>query len=278
MNNFSKIGVFAPSSYVEKADIDASRVALEAHGYEVFVHPQTYARDNQSAGTVAEKLEALHSLYADPTIHAIWAAGGGNRALHILEGLDIDLIKANPKPMIGFSDVTALLNVITARTGIVNYHAPVFKHLHQEGVIARFLSSDFPLDKAEILNAGKAEGRLFGGNLSVFQYLSADIPDGAIIFLEDCNEELSRIDRMLLHLRRSGVFERAAGIVFGEFMDLADSARPFGFTIEDILREHTDGLDIPVVMNAPFGHGGNNYALPIGQSAALDTDGKILSF
>ena len=272
-----KIGVCAPSSIVDRSDIEASQAFLEARGYSVFVHPQTYAVHNQSAGTHPEKIQALHDLYSDPEIEVIWAAGGGNRALHILDNLDFDLIKANPKSMIGFSDVTALLNGITTRTGIINYHGPVFKQLHRHKNTDQALgvlegSAQPSLDGANILNAGKAEGRLFGGNISLFQYIVPDTAfDGAILFLEDCNEELSRIDRMLLHLRRSGVFERASGILFGDFVDLQDSARPFGFTLEDILREHTDGLDIPILMNAPFGHGERLCTLPIGENFVLDT-------
>ncbi|MGB0718969.1 MAG: S66 peptidase family protein [Bdellovibrionales bacterium] len=272
------IGVFAPSSYIEKDDIDTAAAVVKAYGLDVFVHPQTYARYNQSAGTQAEKLAALHDLYRDDLIDIIWAAGGGNRALHIVDDIDYDFIAAHPKPMVGFSDVTALLNAITAKTGIINYHGPVFKSLPQHQELEAFLSGDFtmPLGDAKIINAGHAEGTLFGGNLSLFQYLpqtiKGDWPDGAILFLEDCNEELSRIDRMLLHLKRLGVFARAAGLVFGQFTDLQDSTRPFGFSLEDIIREHTCGLDIPIIMNAPFGHGAQNVPFAIGASAHLHAD------
>jgi muramoyltetrapeptide carboxypeptidase len=275
-NNSLHIGVFSPSSYVEKQDIEDAKTVLESQGHRVFIHPQTYERHNQSAGTHAQKIEALHSLYTNDEIDLIWAAGGGNRSLHILDDLDFDLIRANPKPMIGFSDVTALLNGISVKTGAPNIHGPVFKHVskHQEGLKA--LSENFvlPLHGAHTLNHGHAEGMFFGGNLSLFQYLpqtlGKDFTKGSILFLEDCHEELSRIDRMMLHLRRLGVFEHAAGLMFGSFTALQDSATPFGFTLQEIIAEHTDGLDIPIVMNLPFGHGEQNHPLPIGIRGVFD--------
>lgn len=276
MKKFQKIGVFAPSSYVELCDIEAAKALMEARGCEVFVHPQTFAQHNQSAGTVQDKLEALHDLYADPSIDVIWAAGGGNRALLMVDHLDYKLIKANPKPMIGFSDVTALLNAITVKTGITNIHGPVFKNLPKHQELDSLLSGDYamPLDGAMILQSGEASGRLFGGNLSVFQYLpetlGKDLLKGAILFLEDCNEELSRIDRMFIHLKRLGVFDRINALILGEFNDLQDSARPFGFSLEDIVREHLEGSTIPIIMDAPFGHGQKLHPLPIGAKAIID--------
>ena len=287
MNDFSlktddTIGVCAPSSYVERADIESGVKVLEDRGYQVFVHPQTYARHHQSAGTHQEKIKALHDLYTDPAIKLIWAAGGGNRALHIVDMLDYDVIRANPKPLVGFSDVTALLNAITVKTGIINYHGPVVKKLarYQEmEALAALLHGEhapYSFDDAHLVRTGSAKGKLFGGNLSLFQYipqtLGRDFLKGTILFLEDCNEELSRIDRMLMHLRRLGAFEEISGLVLGEFTNVKDSATPFGFTLEDIFREHTDGLDIPVIMSAPFGHGAKLWPLPIGQKATLMCD------
>lgn len=273
-----KIGVFAPSSYVEVKDIDVAKKFMEAQGFTVSVHPQTFERQKQSAGTHQQKIDALHDLYRDENVDVIWAAGGGNRALHILDDLDFDLIRANPKPMIGFSDVTALLNGTTVKTGVVNIHGPVFKHMNTAQTLKQ-LQSTMPLEKVSILRQGSAEGPLFGGNLSLFQYLpetlGRDFTNGAILFLEDCNEELSRIDRMLLHLKRLGAFDKAAGLVFGQFTDLQDSARPFGYTLEDIIREHTNGLNIPIIMNAPFGHGDDNYPFCIGQKTVLNADNKL---
>ena len=278
------IGVFAPSSYVERADIEKSAALLESKGYKVFVHPQTYERLNQSAGDHLQKSLAFQGLWQRADISAIWAAGGGNRAMHLIDTINFEKLKGKPKPFIGFSDVTPLLNAVTAHTGIVTYHGPVFKNLHKYQELDHLLDllagkkSSWPVKAANIKNHGKAKGRLVGGNLSLFQYLPqtlpADYTDGAILFLEDCNEDISKIDRMLLHLKRLGVFKNAAAIVFGEFTNMTDTGRPFGFTMRDIIDEHTDGLDIPILIDMPFGHGKNLYAFPNGAEAVIDTKKK----
>lgn len=272
------IGVMAPSSYVEKDDIEKSKALLESKGYKVFIHPQTYERENQSAGTHLQKTLALQGLWQREDIKAIWAAGGGNRALHIMNAINFEAMKKKPKIFIGFSDITALLCAVTAHTGIVTFHSQVFKNLHRYDQLAHALdllsggTPDCPMKDSEILTEGKAEGVLIGGSLSIFQYLPQALPqfcENAILFLEDCNEDMSKLDRMLLHLKNLGVLKSAAGIMFGEFTDLTESGRPFGYTLEDVIREHTVDLDVPVVMNAPFGHGKVNYTLPIGARAVL---------
>ncbi|MBK7361277.1 MAG: LD-carboxypeptidase [Micavibrio sp.] len=280
------IGVMAPSSYVEKKDIEKSKALLEKKGYKVFIHPQTYERENQSAGTHLQKTLALQGLWQRADITAIWAAGGGNRAMHLLDSINFEAMKRKPKILIGFSDVTALLNAVTANTGIPTVHGPVFKNLpgyKQFDHLLDLLAGKkilYPWNKIKVLSPGKAEGPLIGGNLSIFQYLPKTLPGefwkDSLLFLEDCGEELSRVDRMLLHLRRSGILKDAAGIIMGQFTDSKDTGRPFGFTLEEIIREHTESLGVPVVMNAPFGHGKDLYAFPVGVKAALDTQKKTL--
>ncbi|HQX27822.1 MAG TPA: LD-carboxypeptidase, partial [Alphaproteobacteria bacterium] len=229
---------------------------------------------------------ALQGLWQRADITAIWAAGGGNRAMHLLDSINFEAMKRKPKILIGFSDVTALLNAVTANTGIPTVHGPVFKNLpgyKQFDHLLDLLAGKkilYPWNKIKVLSPGKAEGPLIGGNLSIFQYLPKTLPGefwkDSLLFLEDCGEELSRVDRMLLHLRRSGILKDAAGIIMGQFTDSKDTGRPFGFTLEEIIREHTESLGVPVVMNAPFGHGKDLYAFPVGVKAALDTQKKTL--
>ncbi len=272
------IGVFAPSCWVEKDDIEKSAKALEDHGFKTFIHPQTYEREHQSAGTTLQKALAFQGLWQRLDINAIWAAGGGNRCMHLIDTINFDKLKDKPKPLIGFSDVTALLNSVTAKTGITTYHGPVFKNLHRYKQLDHLINllggnnAQYPITKDNILNAGQAKGRLFGGNLSLFQYFTGEHLKDAIIFLEDCNEELSRIDRMMLHLKRQNVFSNAKALIFGDFTNLQDSTTPFGYTLKDIIMEHTAGLEIPMLYDMPFGHGKNLYTIPIGQEATLDTE------
>lgn len=280
------IGVMAPSSYVERADIERAVKVVEKKGFKVFVHPQTFERHNQSAGLPLQKTLALQGLWQRADIKAIWCAGGGNRALHFMDSINFEAMKKRPKILIGFSDVTVLLNGVFAHTGITTIHGPVFKNLDkfkQWDLMLPLLtgkSVTYEMPKAKVVNEGKASGQLIGGNLSLFQYLPSTLPgefwkDG-ILFLEDCNEELSKIDRMFLHLKRTGVLKQISALVLGQFSELQESGRPYGFSLEEIIREHTEDLDIPVIMNAPFGHGRDLFPFPVGAKATLDTKKRAI--
>lgn len=222
-----------------------------------------------------------------PDINAIWAAGGGNRALHLLDSINFTKIKDKPKLLLGFSDVTALLNASFAHTGLVGIHTQVFKNLHKYEQLNNLLDllsgqiTSIPLENATILRSGTAKGHLVGGNLSIFQYLPQTLPndfyEGAILFLEDCNEEPSKLDRMFLHLKRTGVLKSITALACGEFNNMSETGRPFGFSLEDIILEHTEGLNIPIIMNLPFGHGKTLYSLPIGGKAEINTETKTFT-
>ena len=274
------IGVFAPSSYVEAEDIEKSQAMLEQRGYKLHIHPQTLARHHQSAGTESEKAAAFHALWNDPDIAAIWAAGGGNRCLHLLPHLDIASLQG-AKPVIGFSDVTALLNALYAGARIPSVHGQVFKNLHQHPALDQLLSllsggqKTFALNGHQVLHNGTATGALIGGNLTVFQALIGTEympdPSGAILFLEDTGEELSRFDRAMAHLKAAGILSAIDGLILGTFSNWKDSGRPYGFSFEEIVAEHTQDLDIPIITHAPFGHQGPFEALPIGARATMHT-------
>ncbi|HEU4839375.1 MAG TPA: LD-carboxypeptidase [Micavibrio sp.] len=273
------IGVMAPSSYIDADALENGADFLRAKGYNILIHPQCGARLNQSAGTGEQKRDALHDLVRNPEVEAVFFAAGGNRALHILDLLDYKLIKKHPKIYMGFSDNTALLNVITAKTGIVTYHGPTVKRFPKNPQADFNLSllsgkeNSIPMIGARVLREGSAKGILIGGNLSLFRYLvgSGEIPNpkGAILFLEDISEEYSHIDRDFCYLRRCGLLEKIGGLVLGQFSDMRDTGTPFGFSFEDIIAEYTAGLDIPILTNAPFGHGEDLYALPIGAKAQI---------
>jgi muramoyltetrapeptide carboxypeptidase len=274
------IGVMAPSSYIAPEDIEGATRIIESAGYNVFVHPQTYMKFHQSAGTHEQKVAAIHDLATNNSIKAVFFAAGGNRTLHILDLIDFEIIKNNPKIYMGYSDGTALLNAIAARTNIVTWHGPTFRKFHTGHIEQSFnlkllagQENKISLQGSQHIIAGQATGRMYGGTLNVFRRLigSQDMPDthNAILFFEDCNEETSRIDAELCFLKRCGILKNAAALIFGEFKNLLDTGRPFGFTLEDIIREHTAGLNIPVLMNAPFGHGDHLPAFPIGARVSL---------
>lgn len=283
------VGIMAPSSYVEPEKLAAGVAVLEQAGFKAKIHPQTFARHNQSAGTPAEKIAAFHDLLKDKEVKAIVATGGGNRSALMLEGLNYDLILQNPKSLMGFSDCTALQNGIYAKTGLTSFYGPTISRLsaispeslqHSLGLLRQSPASfSFPTDKLRPLKTGSARGVFVGGTLSVFSSLIGTpyLPDvrGKILFLEEVSEELSRIDRMLWQLRVALPFETLAGILFGQFTSCEDTGRrPFGFTLEDSIREKTAGLSCPVAMNAAFGHGETFFALPIGGCGEMTLGGE----
>jgi muramoyltetrapeptide carboxypeptidase len=276
----------SPSSYVDLEDIENAKALLESDGFNVYLHPQYKKKHNQSAGTHHEKVQALHELVANPEIDAIFAAGGGNRSLHLLDKIDYDLIRSHPKIFMGFSDVTSLLNAIHTQTNLITFHGPVMsrihklKHMYKDNMnilSGKDMSYDF--SQSETLREGQASGAIIGGNLSLF-HLLINTPycpnlDGKILILEDVNEELSKIDRMFSYMRLSGVFDKIQGLVCGGFSNLKDTSRPFGFSFEDIILENTQKSSFPIILNAPFGHEEELCILPIGCQATLTASNKL---
>ena len=283
------IGVFAPSSRADRAKVDLSADFLRQAGYNVYIHPQTYAAHNQSAGTTQEKLDAFHDLLRNPDIKAIFAAAGGNRSGYMLPDIDYDLVRDNPKILVGFSDVTALLVGLNTTTGLVTFHGPDMGRLYrmppdQQTQLLDLLSgkTDFTFDGADTITAGTITGKLVGGNLSLLTSLTGtpwqpDYKD-SIVFVEDCNDQTSRYDRMLLQLSNAGAFGDAGGIIAGEFTTGTDSGNSFGFGLKEIFQYHAVENDLTVVtMDVPFGHGDNLFTIPIGAEATVEADmnGKV---
>lgn len=286
------IGIFTPSSYIEGGEDSLKEGVdiLHSFGFKTYIHPQTFAKHHQSAGTHEEKIAALHDLLKDNNIKAIFAARGGQRAMHMLPHINTDLIKQHPKPIIGFSDVTSLLNYLHPLSGSVNWHAPVLKTLHDDETaqyLERALCGEalsYTWKTEDISKTGNATGHLIGGNLSVLQALigtpyAPDFND-AILVLEDVGEEYSGLDRALCHLRHTGLLKQLGGIIFGTFSDMKDTGQPFGFSFSDIITEHTTDLTIPIAANAPFGHTKVNYPLPIGHRVVfqVESENAVLSW
>ncbi len=281
LNPGDTIGIMAPSGWIDAEDIAAGKKALEEHGYKVHVHPQAISRLKQMAGTAAQKAAAFHDLVNDPAIDAIVCARGGNRSMGMLPLLDYKLIKKKPKILIGFSDATALLNAIHRRSGLVTYHGPVLRKIAERRDLNQMIDllagkvGEYDFQEARPLRGGQAKGRLIGGNLSLLQALIGTPyePDwkNAILFIEDTGDHLSRYDRMLLQMKLHGVFEKISALIVGDIDAVPDEGeRAFGYTIEEIIAEHTRDYTFPVLTHLPFGHGERLVTLPVGRKAVLD--------
>lgn len=265
LNIGNTIGVMSPSSYISEDDLQKSIKIIEAKGYKVEVHPQTLARHNQSAGTDSEKLNALHDLVRNPNIDAIIFSTGGNRAMNWVDHIDFDLIRQNPKIIMGFSDCTAPLNIINAKTGLVTFHGPNLRWFMVNADNITDTQQCFEILSGNYNNHGlNIQSPMIGGNLSLLQYLTNDLDfKNKTLLIEDWNIELSHLDRIFCHLRREGIFDKINQLIIGQFENLTDTGRPYGFTFEDILNEHIPPT-LPVIKNAPFGHGSRLITFPIG--------------
>lgn len=274
-----EIGVIAPAGPVLQTELKAGIKLLEDFGHKVIEASHLYEKQGYLAGDDEARLDDIHSMFTDARVKAIFCARGGYGTHRILDRIDYRLLRDNPKIFVGYSDITALLMSIHKKTGLVTFHGPVVKELSKKriGNLESFLnlvSSDGVLELelagGKVLKPGRARGTLLGGNLSLICHLigSPYLPSlkGAILFIEEKGEALYRIDRMLTHLRLSGILAELGGMVAGTFEDCGDRA-----SIDRLLLDRVSDLDFPLVTGLPAGHGLINVTLPLGLKAVLDT-------
>ena len=282
------IGVCAPAGAIKHtSEIDDFTHVLENLGFKVKMSPNVGGRFGYFSGTDEERAEDFMTLIKDDSISGIFFIRGGWGAARILEHLDFDVIRDNPKVIMGFSDITTLLNVITTKCDLITFHGPggnsswntysvdYIKRLLMKAENVTFENhQEDPIIKT--LSPGKAFGELFGGNLSVLSGLmgSEYIPnlEGKILFLEDVMEEPYRIDRMLTQLRLASVFDQAEGIVLGAFRKCVPEEPEYSFTLEEVFEQHFKGFNKPVFSGAQFGHTKNKFTLPVGAEVEIDAE------
>jgi muramoyltetrapeptide carboxypeptidase len=245
------------------------------------------------AGTDAERVEDIHWAFTDPSIDAVWCLRGGYGLSRILPQIDFTKIRGNPKPFIGYSDITALHVAIHQRTGLVTFHGPVatstLSDYTKDHVIKTLFNGTAPdkisispdnaantnlLYKTQVITPGKARGPLIGGNLSLLTaeagtpFALRDVR-GKILFTEDVGEKPYRVDRMFVQLKQSVDLRSCAGIALGIF---ADCDAPEGSpTVVDVVKDQFSNLGIPVMYGLSFGHIRDQFTLPLGVEAEMDT-------
>ena len=254
-------------------------------------------RHGYLANTDEKRAADVNAMFADPEVRAIMAVRGGWGSARLLPYLNWDLIRANPKLVIGFSDITALHMAIAAQAGFTTIHGPNGGSAWGKGSLEHFKALAFDGARPTLVNPaaeedrlvqrrwrtqpitqGKARGRLLGGNLTVLTALAGTpyLPDfkGAILFLEDVDEAEYRIDRMLTQLGQAGVLGGLAGAVFGQCTNCvgSSSGNYGGFTLTDVLKHHLGRLGVPAYQGAWFGHIADQFSLPVGVMAEIDAD------
>lgn len=291
------IGIVAPSSPVPAEDLERGIAALQERGYRVIVGEhvlRTAGRCSYLAGEDAERAEDLNALFARPDIQAIFCARGGYGALRLLDRLDWETIRANPKIFVGYSDITTLHLALERHTDLVTFHAPMVTAIPKLNATAsqlfwHLLESDAPEgtlpadpDAMQTVVGGIAEGALAGGCLCLLSHAcgSRYAPDfrGRIVLMEDVNAAVYQADRYLWQLRNAGAFDAAAGFVIGSLTGWQKhEADPPLNSPAALWRDFFGPLGKPALSGFPFGHEPNPLSLPLGVNARLDADARTLT-
>ncbi|MFT4888468.1 MAG: muramoyltetrapeptide carboxypeptidase [Pseudohongiellaceae bacterium] len=296
------VGLVTPASNVpEDQDLHTAMDLVRSLGFNAKPSPNLFSRTQYLAGTDKERADDLNAMFADTDVDAIFCVRGGYGSGRLLRYLDYDTIAANPKVIMGYSDITAILNAIYVRTGLVTFHGPIaggnfsdytydqYRRVLIEptsntriGEPPEFEKSPGVVDWENRLTSivsGTAEGHLIGGNLSLMVTLLGTPYEpnfeGAILFLEDVSEPPYSVDRMLTHLWMAGKLEQVAGIVLGKFSD--DGYDSNTFSMEEVLRDRFEPLGIPALRGAMIGHIEDKTVVPLGIRARLDADAGSLT-
>jgi len=284
------IGIISPASPMIRERLDKGIAYLRGKGFSVLLGKHVYDQHGYLAGTDEERLEDLHDMFQNPDVKAIISSRGGYGTPRLLPFLDYELIRENPKILVGYSDLTSLQLAIYSQTGLVTYSGPMaavemgkgMDPFTEENFWPHLLSgesyseyptvSDSPLTR---LHPGKATGTLLGGCLSMINPIIGTPyqPDfrKSILILEDVGEEPYRLDRYLSQFRSARIFQQVAGIIFSQFVDCEPGDNP-SLTIDEIIKDYTHDLNVPIVKNFLYGHVDRKFTIPIGASVELDAD------
>ena len=281
-----KIGICASARKISREEIAPAMETLKSWGLEVVVGRHVYKESNQFAGVDNERAEDLQEMFDDSSIKAIIFARGGYGTIRIVDLLNFDNFKKSPKWICGYSDITVLHNHIN-NLNIETLHSVMLSGFGAEGgesavetlrksLFGEELKYSFSTDKKDLQKEGKAEGELVGGNLSLIYALTGSVSDlntdGKILFLEDLDEYLYHIDRMMLNLKRSGKLKNLKGLLIGGMTEMKDNTIPFGKTAEEIVAESVAEYSYPVAYDLPAGHLKDNRALILGRKVALKVE------
>lgn len=296
------VGLVAPANATfNTVDLDIARESLEALGLKVRVGEHLRDRHGYLAGEDRARASDINAFFKDKSVSAVIPIRGGWGSARLLPYLDYEMIRRNPKVVVGYSDVTALLMALHARAGLMTFHGPngmgrwdeyslgFFKRVLLDGEAVTFANTPRMSDnnalvptqnRIRTIHGGTARGRLIGGNLSVLAGIAGSpyVPnmDGAILFLEDVGEEIYRVDRMLTTLKLAGMFDKLRGFIFGTCSECGPGGGFGALTFEELWADHIAPLKIPSWSGAMIGHGMPQWTVPVGGMVEIDaTAGSI---
>jgi muramoyltetrapeptide carboxypeptidase len=282
------IGLIAPGGYVTAAQVQRSRDNLNQLGFSVKQAPNLFAQWGGYAGTIEQRVDAFHQMYFDDSVSALWAVRGGSGTLGLLPHLNYTAIRAKPKAVIGYSDITALHLALLAKAGMVSFHGPVasstFAPASVEAIRTILMNShkDSELtllaphaNQYRPITAGKAEGRLVGGNLSLVCALigTGFLPQlqNANLFLEDVGEPPYKVDRLLHQLLLYCPANQLNSVALGLFTKTEPSDNDPSLSFSQVIDQHLAGQKTPAGYGFSFGHIAPQWTIPVGVNASVDT-------
>lgn len=286
----ARVALIAPAGPLRgEADLRRAQDNVRALGWQPVTGAHVLARAGYLAGSDADRLSDLNGALGDEHVDAIWCVRGGYGAMRLLDGVDYAALRRHPKPIIGYSDVTALHAAIGTRCETITFHGPTARAAltpFSRSSLGRALDGGDPCGEAPnstTVRGGRVRGHLIGGNLALLGALCGTPyePDyeGAILVVEDVNEAVYRVDRMLTQLRLAGRLARCVGIVFGQFTDVPADAPEESLgarSLMEVLQETAETLRVPCIAGAPVGHVADQWTLPLGATAVLDADARSL--
>ena len=283
------VALVAPAGPLpKKEELPRAQENARSFGWEPIVGAHAAERVGYLAGYDRDRLTDVNLALRNPKIEAIWCLRGGYGMMRILAGIDYDALTRMPKAIIGYSDITALHAAVQRKCRLVTYHGPHarealtdFSRDSLRRAVVEQTDSCGVAPEAREINAGVAEGRLVGGNLAVLAALcgtpyAPDLSHG-ILILEDINEPVYRIDRMLQQLMLSGALNGCRAIAFGACVKCADDAGGGGRAFDEVLGEIVRSLGIPCLAGIPVGHIDEQWTIPLGAMAKLDTSNRSLT-
>lgn len=282
LKNGDSVALIAPSGWFLKEYLNNGVKWLKKQGLNPVLSKHIYEKDFYEAGTAKHRADDINDAFSNKDIKALFCIRGGAGALKVLDFIDYNLVKKNPKPVFGLSDSTALQNALFTKTKNVSYTGflPIYDFktgnlspLIEESFLKILKGQNLKVKQFDILNNGNGEGVLVGGCLSVFLSLCGTpyFPnlENKIILIEDVGEKTYHIDLMLQQLKMQKGFDKIHGIIFGQFENCLASDPDDG-SVEDIIKRFSKELKVPVVFHFPYGHIKDRVILPIGKKIKMD--------
>lgn len=282
------IGIVAPASCSSKEKVLEAKKNIEEMGFNVVLGESTLKKWHSFSDTDENRAKDINEFFKNPSIDAIMCMRGGYGSNRLVEYLDLEAIRNNPKIFIGYSDITTLHLIFNEKLDLITFHGPMavsnFLDGYSEKTYESFIksvtsTSNYEINnfdkKIEIINSGKAKGKLIGGNLTTLVSTLGTKYDidynGKILFLEDIGEKTYRIDRLLNHLKKYGVFSKIKGLILGDFKN-CDKSSPEDMSLEEVFEDYFKKLTIPVIKNIQSGHCDSMVTLPLGAMCEIDSE------